>query len=76
MALLEAVLRAFDPGMSQTCVQGYGPGQSAVLAPACFGLAHVHHLGELTVHQGLTIAAAVPTVRPPRKCQPGQTLAV
>lgn len=44
-------------------MQGWSPLASAALAPACFGLAHLHHLRELTVHQGLTLATALPLVR-------------
>ena len=53
---------------------------SALLAPLLFGLAHLHHLRELLVHQQVSLAHALPMVRPASlqdstlwSCLPGLT---
>ena len=46
-----------------------------MVAPLFFGLAHLHHLHELRVHQDLSLSEALPAVSWPRRAkQPGQVV--
>ena len=50
------------PPSCPSAVQGYRASMCALLAPLFFGLAHVHHLRELVVHQHLPLSQAAPQV--------------
>ena len=54
-------------------VQGYSAGQAVLTVPAFFGVAHLHHVHNLTVHQGVAMAQAVCMVR---ACQQQMLLAI
>lgn len=41
---------------------GWSPGSAALLAPVIFGVAHLHHLHDLVVHQGREVGDAVAAV--------------